>query len=130
MDSTGKEETELATGKRKGHGVWHAISRVLLTLLLIGVLCACFCGIAFAYYVHAYINPSAQETAADLSKGLGLDLNSFIYTVDSEGNEVLYETIRGMENRIWVDSEDIPTDLKNAVVAIEDERFYKHHGVD
>lgn len=107
------------------------ISRVLLTLLLIGVLCACFCGIAFAYYVHAYINPSAQETAADLSKGLGLDLNSFIYTVDSEtGEETLYETIRGTENRIWVDSEDIPDNLKNAVVAIEDERFYKHHGVD
>lgn len=121
----------MATGKRKGSGVWYVISRVLLTLLLIGVLCACFCGIAFAYYVHAYINPSAQETAADLSKGLGLDLNSFIYTVDSEtGEETLYETIRGTENRIWVDSEDIPDNLKNAVVAIEDERFYKHHGVD
>lgn len=131
MDPAGKEETELATGKRKGSGVWYAISRVLLTLLLIGVLCACFCGIAFAYYVHAYINPSAQETAEDLSKGLGLDLNSFIYTVDSEtGEETLYETIRGTENRIWVDSEDIPDNLKNAVVAIEDERFYKHHGVD
>lgn len=131
MDPAGKEETELATGKRKGSGVWYVISRVLLTLLLIGVLCACFCGIAFAYYVHAYINPSAQETAADLSKGLGLDLNSFIYTVDSEtGEETLYETIRGTENRIWVDSEDIPDNLKNAVVAIEDERFYKHHGVD
>lgn len=131
MDPAGKEETELATGKRKGYGVWHVISRVLLTLLLIGVLCACFCGIAFAYYVHAYINPSAQETAADLSKGLGLDLNSFIYTVDSEtGEETLYETIRGTENRIWVDSENIPDNLKNAVVAIEDERFYKHHGVD
>ena len=50
----------MATGKRKGSGVLHVISRVLLTLLLIGVLCACFCGIAFAYYVHAYINPSAQ----------------------------------------------------------------------
>lgn len=130
MNPAGKEETELATGKRKGYGVWHVISRVLLTLLLIGVLCACFCGIAFAYYVHAYINPSAQETATDLSKGLGLDLNSFIYAVDAEGNETLYETIRGTENRIWVDSEQIPEDLKNAVVAIEDERFYKHHGVD
>lgn len=121
----------MATGKRKGLGVLRGISRVLLTLLLIGVLCACFCGIAFAYYVHAYINPSAQETATDLSKGLGLDLNSFIYTVDSAtGQETLYETIRGMENRIWVDSENIPEELKNAVVAIEDERFYKHSGVD
>ena len=121
----------MAKGKRRGHGVLHAISRVILTLLLIGVLCACFCGMAFAYYVHAYINPSAQETAVDLSKGLGLDLNSFIYAVDPEtGAETLYETIKGEENRIWVDGEQIPEDLKNAVVAIEDERFYKHSGVD
>lgn len=127
----GKEETELSTGKRKGYGVGYFISRVLLTLLLIGVLCASFCGIAFAYYVHAYINPSAQETAKGISQGLGLDLNSFIYNYDPEtGAEQLYETIKGTENRIWVDSEEIPEDLKNAAVAIEDERFYKHHGVD
>ena len=29
----------MSTGKRKGYGVGHFISRVLLTLLLIGVLC-------------------------------------------------------------------------------------------
>ena len=29
-----------------------------------------------------------------------------------------------------MDSDKIPDTLKNAVVAIEDERFYKHHGVD
>ena len=121
----------MSTGKRKGYGVGYFISRVLLTLLLIGVLCASFCGIAFAYYVHAYINPSAQETAKGISQGLGLDLNSFIYNYDPEtGAEQLYETIKGTENRIWVDSEEIPEDLKNAAVAIEDERFYKHHGVD
>ena len=39
-----------------------------------------------------------------------------------------YETIKGKENREWVDSDKIPDTLKNAVVAIEDERFYKHHG--
>ena len=129
--TTGKEETELANSKRSGHGVLHAISRVILTLLLIGVLCACFCGMAFAYYVHAYINPSAQETATDLSNNLGLNLNSFIYAVDPEtGEEVLYETLSGLESREWVDSEKIPENLKNAAVAIEDERFYKHNGVD
>jgi penicillin-binding protein 1A len=121
----------LATGNRKGTGIGHLLSRILITLVLIGVLCGCFCGIAFAMYVHIYINPSAQETAAEISKGLGLNLNSFIYAKESDSDEyTLYETIKGKENREWVDSDKIPDTLKNAVVAIEDERFYKHHGVD
>ena len=129
--SWGKEENKLATGNRKGTGIGHLLSRILITLVLIGVLCGCFCGIAFAMYVHIYINPSAQETAAEISKGLGLNLNSFIYAKESDSDEyTLYETIKGKENRERVDSDKIPDTLKNAVVAIEDERFYKHHGVD
>lgn len=129
--SWGKEENKLATGNRKGTGIGHLLFRILITLVLIGVLCGCFCGIAFAMYVHIYINPSAQETAAEISKGLGLNLNSFIYAKESDSDEyTLYETIKGKENREWVDSDKIPDTLKNAVVAIEDERFYKHHGVD
>lgn len=121
----------MATGNRKGTGIGHLLSRILITLVLIGVLCGCFCGIAFAMYLHIYINPSAQETAAEISKGLGLNLNSFIYAKESDSDEyTLYETIKGKENREWVDSDKIPDTLKNAVVAIEDERFYKHHGVD
>ena len=121
----------MATGNRKGTGIGHLLSRILITLVLIGVLCGCFCGIAFAMYVHIYINPSAQETAAEISKGLGLNLNSFIYAKESDSDEyTLYETIKGKENREWVDSDKIPDTLKNAVVAIEDERFYTHHGVD
>ena len=121
----------MATGNRKGTGIGYLLSRILITLVLIGVLCGCFCGIAFAMYVHIYINPSAQETAAEISKGLGLNLNSFIYAKESDSDEyTLYETIKGKENREWVDSDKIPDTLKNAVVAIEDERFYKHHGVD
>ena len=121
----------MATGNQKGTGIGHLLSRILITLVLIGVLCGCFCGIAFALYVHIYINPSAQETAVEISKGLGLNLNSFIYAKESDSDEyTLYETIKGKENREWVDSDKIPDTLKNAVVAIEDERFYKHHGVD
>lgn len=129
--SWGKEENKLATGNQKGTGIGYLLSRILITLVLIGVLCGCFCGIAFAMYVHIYINPSAQETAVEISKGLGLNLNSFIYAKESDSDEyTLYETIKGKENREWVDSDKIPDTLKNAVVAIEDERFYKHHGVD
>ena len=53
-------------------------------------------------------------------------LTSFIY--DKNGN--LITEFKGSENRIYVDYEEIPQQLINAVIAIEDARFYEHHGVD
>ena len=53
-------------------------------------------------------------------------LTSFIY--DRNGD--LVTEFKGSENRIYVEYEEIPQRLINAVVAIEDARFYEHHGVD
>ncbi len=36
----------------------------------------------------------------------------------------------GEERRAFVKIDDVPKDLKNAVLAIEDRRFYQHHGID
>ncbi len=36
----------------------------------------------------------------------------------------------GEERRAFVKIQDVPQDLKNAVLAIEDRRFYQHHGID
>ena len=57
---------------------------------------------------------------------LTLAMNTFIYDKDGQ----LVEQLRGEENRIVVPLEKIPSHLQNAVVAIEDNRFYQHHGVD
>lgn len=52
---------------------------------------------------------------------------SFVY--DSEGNEI--QKLVGKEgNRISVSIDQIPEDMQHAIVAIEDERFYEHNGVD
>ncbi len=53
-------------------------------------------------------------------------LTSFIY--DRNGNQIT--EFKGSENRIYVEYEEIPQQLINAVVAIEDARFNEHHGVD
>lgn len=60
----------------------------------------------------------------------GLNLSSVVYYLDNNGNQVPFEHLVADENRIWVDFEKIPTDMKNAFVAIEDQRFYQHYGVD
>lgn len=49
--------------------------------------------------------------------------------VDTEGNTI--QTLVGKDaNREYVTLAQIPVDLQNAFVAIEDERFWQHNGVD
>jgi len=38
--------------------------------------------------------------------------------------------LHGEENRIWVPLANIPVNLQNAFIALEDKRFYSHQGVD
>ena len=47
-----------------------------------------------------------------------------------EGKPIVYESVYAAENRIWCDASEIPDVVKNALIAIEDKRFYSHHGVD
>lgn len=49
--------------------------------------------------------------------------------LDDEG-EVILTLSESDSNRVYVKLENIPENLQHAFVAIEDERFYKHHGID
>ncbi len=68
------------------------------------------------------------ETTPELDTGKIEDQNLTSYIYDQSGN--LLATYSGKENRDWASIDDIPTDLQNAVIAIEDVRFYDHTGVD
>jgi len=66
-----------------------------------------------------------------IAEEYNLDFTSIIYYVDSESNQpVELDRVHRNENREWVDIEDLPENLPNAFIAIEDERFRKHGGVD
>ena len=52
---------------------------------------------------------------------------TFVY--DANGNQ-LQKLTAPNSNRMPVTLDKIPKDLQNAVVAIEDERFYEHNGID
>ncbi len=49
--------------------------------------------------------------------------------LDAQGNQVA-ELVAAGSNRIWVDIENVPKHVQDAFVAIEDERFYQHNGID
>ena len=63
-------------------------------------------------------------------KNMEMNMTSIIYVKNSKGKWEEYHRLHGNENRIWVDMEKMPENLKNAFIAIEDERFYTHTGVD
>lgn len=53
-------------------------------------------------------------------------LTSFIY----DRNGGLITEFKGSINRVYVEYEDVPQTMIDAIVAIEDARFWEHHGVD
>ncbi len=94
------------------------IITVILVLLTTMLLFVCI----FAFYVKTSLVDELDISLDDFS----LSESSTVY--DSSG--AVIATLKGSENRIWVDYEDIPEDLEHALVAIEDKRFYEHKGVD
>ena len=60
-----------------------------------------------------------------------LDLSSYVYCIDPETDEFAeYERLYAEENRVWAYLKEIPDHVQKAAVAIEDERYYSHAGVD
>ena len=113
---------------RHGHPVATA-AKVVGTLLLVfittGAILACFA----AVYISTVIVPQANLDLYDLS--MDMSLSSTLYYTDRATGELQeLRTIHGEENRIWIEFDEIPEDLVNATVAIEDKRFWTHNGVD
>ncbi|GKX27985.1 hypothetical protein SH1V18_04650 [Vallitalea longa] len=88
-----------------------------LLLIIVGV-CA---GLGFA---KSIIDSAPDINVEDIvPKGYA----SFIY--DQDGNEIVQ--LHGSNaNRIYVELDEIPTYLRDGFIAIEDERFWQHNGID
>ena len=107
-------------------GLFKSLGTVLLVGLCTGAILACYAVV----YVQSFIIPQAKDVVASLEI-FDASESSTMYYVDGEtGNLVEMVKLYGDEDRIWVEYEDIPKNLINATIAIEDKRFYKHQGVD
>ncbi len=108
-------------------GVFKGIFFTLWTILLIGV-CTALIGLHFfKEYIETIVTPAVEVRAEDYT----MKLSSFVYYQDKEtGAWKEWQSVHGPENRVLVDFEDMPEYLWQATVAIEDERFFQHKGVD
>jgi penicillin-binding protein 1A len=112
------------------------ILRVMFALVLIGG----FAGLGAGMGVYIGILNNAPEldmaglgpvSSRQLSNETignmpGVNLSSFIVGQDGEERERLH----GGHNTVFVSFEDIPQYMIDAIVAIEDERFFEHNGID
>ena len=73
---------------------------------------------------RGFIDNAPDVEDVDISP---LGYATFLY--DGDGNQ-LRKLTAPSSNRLPVSIEQIPVDLQHAVVAIEDERFYEHNGID
>ena len=107
-------------------GALKIAAAAFVTVVVILVICAfVFVGV-LGDYLENEIIPNATMDLNSFS----LDLNSFVYYVDSNGEIKLLQRLYANDNREWAEYEDIPENLINATIAIEDKRFYEHQGVD
>ena len=69
------------------------------------------------------------DDAPDISEVNIVPVGEATFVYDSNGNQ-LQKLTAPDSNRMPVTIDQIPLDLQHAVVAIEDERFYEHNGID
>jgi penicillin-binding protein 1A len=103
--------------KRKRRRSWQLI---WAGFFILGLLFALLFGVQT---VTALVNDLPKLGKEDI---LSIGQTTRIYAADS----TLLAEIYGTENRTVVPLSSIPKYLKEATIAIEDERFYEHNGVD
>ena len=105
----------------------------LLTVLSYLLICTV---IALTFLVPTYkvsgkrVDFFSALEIVDNIKNLEMNMTTIIYAQDNEGNWQEYRRLHGNENRIWVSMDKMPEHLKNAFIAIEDETFKTHSGIN
>ena len=106
-----------------GKGI-SVLLKCIVTILLVGIITATVVGSVMVVYVLSNFN--GTEGLPDLDE-ISVNETSVIKNLNENNEWVEYQQLEG-NNSVWVDFEEIPQDLCDAVVAIEDKRFYEQIG--
>ena len=121
----------LTLSKYMGKIVTYALN-IFLTVLLIGIITGSAMACALVVYIKNYVDPVYDIDNLKTDS----NLTTFIYYENKKEDgskewvEWEDERIHGTENRMWVSYDEMPEDLINAFVSIEDKRFFTHKGID
>ena len=99
------------------------LKKLRLALILIGLAALALVSTVFGMLMAVASDLPALENKAEYRNAK----NSHLYAANGK-DEIA--TLTGNRNRILLSEGEISPNIKNAVIAIEDERFYGHKGVD
>ena len=102
------------------------IGTTLLSIFLVLVITGTIVATALTVYVLEFMDESTEVTIKELESSS----NTIVYADGEDDNLLQLYAVTNDIQRIPVDISKIPQHVRNAFVAIEDERFYMHEGVD
>lgn len=121
--STRAEGKKVMDKKKKKHVIWASVAISVVVLICVGT--------AVIFGVGSGMYAAVTREIDDLDfEAMAYNFSSIVYADDKDGNSVEVEFLHNDGNREWVEMEKIPKIAKDAAIAIEDERFYSHNGVD
>ena len=85
--------------------------------------------VSLVSFTYGLVSAVASDLPSLEPRVEGKRVQELGYVYASDGKTLL-AVLRGDENRIVVASEDIAPVMKQAIVAVEDRRFWEHRGVD
>ena len=116
------------------YGIWMAAftaAKIALGAAATVLMVVLVCGFVFVGTLGDYLEKDVLPESANYEFNIAeQEQTSYAYYVDEQGEIQLLQQIHTTIDRQWVRYEDIPEDLINAAIAIEDKRFYEHQGVD
>jgi penicillin-binding protein 1A len=101
--------------------------RRIRKLRLLGLLLILFVLGSLSFTFGLVTSIASEIPSLDPSRLQQREVDGYIY--DSKGQRIL-AVLRGSQSRILVPSGKIGPLMKQAIVAVEDKRFYEHRGVD
>ena len=100
--------------------------RMIAILIMVGIITGCIVASVLTVYILRYMNAEEQISLDNLD----MRYTTILYANDENDQPYELQRLQTMENRIWVNYDSIPKYMRDALVAVEDKRFWEHSGVD
>ncbi|BCN28959.1 PBP1A family penicillin-binding protein [Anaeromicropila herbilytica] len=115
-----KQRSKLQRNIRMGIKI--GVLGILNLILIVGI----FVALKYGNRILKYQEEAKSLVANSTTDTFRQSETSLVYDADGKVLSVL----KGAKDVYYISYEDIPTYIKDAIVSIEDKKFYKHNGID
>ena len=116
------QEIQSQPKKKLGKKIWVRTLQVTAIVIMIMIITGCIVACSLTISI---LRRMKEEEPISFEQAK-LSYTTIIYTEDNTE----YMRIETGQDRTWIDYGNIPSHLRQALIAVEDKRFLKHRGVD